>query len=131
MRSNKEALRIARQLLRESMVEGKIDADLVRAKLRAISQQKPRGYIAIAEAYGRLVRLELSKRHAVVESAVELDSSMKTRVQNDLKRKYGDDLTFEFATNPKLIGGMRVRVGSDVWDGSVQGRIQELQENFK
>lgn len=131
MRSNKEALRIARQLLRESMVEGKIDADLVRAKLRAISQQKPRGYIAIAEAYGRLVRLELSKRHAVVESAVELDSSMKDRVQNDLKRKYGDDLTFEFATNPKLIGGMRVRVGSDVWDGSVQGRIQELQETFK
>jgi len=131
MKSSKDAIRAARNLLRDSLVEGRVDADLVRQKLRLLREAKPRGFQAIAAAYGRLVRLELEKRHAVIESAVDLSQDMKDRVQNDLKRKYGDDLTFEFRTTPALVGGMRVRVGSDVWDGSVQARIHNLQESFQ
>ena len=35
-----------------------------------------------------------------------------------------------FAQNPALIGGMRIKVGSDVYDGSVQARLAALQESF-
>ncbi len=34
----------------------------------------------------------------------------------------------EFKSNPGLLGGMRVRVGSDVWDGSVKNRLERLRE---
>jgi F-type H+-transporting ATPase subunit delta len=45
---------------------------------------------------------------------------------SNLKRKYGTDLTIKFVVNPQLIGGMRVRLGSNVWDGSIQNRLQRL-----
>jgi F-type H+-transporting ATPase subunit delta len=49
---------------------------------------------------------------------------------SSLQRKYGTDLTTEFVTTPELLGGLRIRVGSDVWDGSVRQRLQRLQEDL-
>ncbi len=40
------------------------------------------------------------------------------------------DLTTEFGVNRELLGGMRIRVGSDVWDGSVRHRLESLQQQF-
>ncbi|MEM0898242.1 MAG: F0F1 ATP synthase subunit delta, partial [Verrucomicrobiota bacterium] len=71
-------------------------------------------------------RLEAEKSQAVVETAVELDDPIRNQVDSDLKKKYGDQLTFEYKTNPDLLGGMRVKVGSDVWDGSVKARLDRL-----
>ena len=76
----------------------------------------------------KLLRLELEKRHAVVESAIELDAGMANKVREDLMKSYGGDLSFEFRINPALLGGMRVRVGSDVWDGSIRTRLTQLAD---
>jgi F-type H+-transporting ATPase subunit delta len=35
-----------------------------------------------------------------------------------------------FAENPALIGGMRVKIGSDVYDGSVRAALEALEERF-
>jgi F-type H+-transporting ATPase subunit delta len=47
-----------------------------------------------------------------------------------LKARYGDDVTSEFKVVPELLGGMRVRVGSDIWDGSVKTRLDQLSQAF-
>jgi len=39
-------------------------------------------------------------------------------------------LVFAFSQNPSLIGGLRVQVGSDVFDGSVQARLADLEASF-
>lgn len=130
MKSSKDAIRTARQLLKLTMVDGKLDAAKVKATIAKVKESQPRGYLGILDAYVKLVRLELAKRHAVIESAVELESSTKASVTADLKAKYGDDLTFEYKINKDLIGGMRVKVGSDVWDGSVKARLTKLAEAF-
>ena len=80
--------------------------------------------------FQHLVRLEVEGRSAIVESAKALDKGTKEGIVADLKKKYGDQLTAEFATDPKLIGGIRVRVGSDVWDGSVRNRLERLQNSL-
>ena len=46
------------------------------------------------------------------------------------KKKYGDDLTTEFVVDPALLGGIRVRVGSDVWDGTLRHRLERLQQQL-
>jgi F-type H+-transporting ATPase subunit delta len=43
---------------------------------------------------------------------------------------YGGALKTSFAVNPTLIGGMRVKVGSDVFDGSVRARLAALEARF-
>jgi F-type H+-transporting ATPase subunit delta len=126
MRSPREARKHARSLFRSCMVGGKLDAPRVRAVTDAIASSKPRGCVAILQVFSRLVRLELGRRHSVIESASPLAPADLAALRSDITRIHGDDLTFETAVRPELIGGLRVRVGSDVWDGSVLSRLAAL-----
>ena len=126
MTSPREARKTARSLFRGCLVDGKLDANRVRTVTDALAADKPRGYLAILQSFVRLVRLELDRRHAVIESATPLAESELSALRTDLARTHGDDLTFETAVRPELIGGLRVRVGSDVWDGSVRARLEAL-----
>jgi F-type H+-transporting ATPase subunit delta len=130
MKTSKDAQRLARKLFQATMVDGKLDADVARKVIKKLSGEKPRGYLGMIDAYLRLVRLEADRHHARVESAAELGTEMQQTVTNDLRGKYGDQLTIEFSTNTDLLGGMRVKVGSDVWDGSVKNRLDRLSDAF-
>ena len=90
----------------------------------------PRGYVAILSQLERLVKLDLARRSARIESVVPLDAQMEGTLKAALTQRYGPGLQFRFGTNPGLIGGMRVQVGSDVYDGSIKARLQELENNF-
>ena len=59
-----------------------------------------------------------------------MDSAIRSEILANLKKKYSNDLTAEFVINPQLLGGMRIRVGSDVWDGTVRGRLERLQQQL-
>ena len=131
MKISKDAQRFARKLLRSSLVDGKIDEARVRSLAAKVIEAKPRGFLQILTAFSKLLRLEFEKRHAVVESAVELQPATRASVEADLRAKCGSDLTFDFVINPELLGGMRVKVGSDVWDGSIKARLQRLHEAFR
>ena len=130
MKIGKEAQRTARTLLKASMPEGKVDLNLVRTIVGKLSATKPRGYLAVIGAFWRLVKLEIAKTDAVIETAVPLDGGMQQKVVADLQSKYGNQIEATFQVNPELIGGMRIRVGSDVWDGSVKNRIERLSDKF-
>ncbi len=126
MKSNREARKTARSLFRGCLPGGRLDATRVRAIAGVLAEDKPRGHFAILQVFSRLVRRELERRHVVIESAVPLAETEMTNLRADIIRTHGDDLTFDTAVRPDLIGGLRVRVGSDVWDGSVRARLEAL-----
>jgi F-type H+-transporting ATPase subunit delta len=128
MKIPKESLRTARQLIRATVRGGVVSGDFARAVVQKLSVEKPRNFLATLSAYQRLLRLEVAQRHAVVESAQELSGDDQQKVLGELKNKYGQDITAEFKVNADLIGGMRVKLGSHVWDGSVKSRIDALRE---
>ena len=130
MKTTKEARHLGRQLLRMSLVDGRPDRAKVQAVVQTMIDQKPRHYVGALETFQNLLRLELAKRHAVIESAAPLSVATTGAVLANLKQKYGDDLTTEFKVSPELIGGMRVKIGSDVYDGSVRNRLARLQEQL-
>ena len=130
MKVTKDAARSARQLLRLSHKDGTLDDDRIKAISSKASEAKPRGYLANLQEFGRLVRLDVEQRQAVIETATELGAQAGNAVIEDLRRKYGSTLTAEFKVNPDLLGGMRVKVGSDVWDGSVKARLTELKNKL-
>jgi F-type H+-transporting ATPase subunit delta len=130
MKASKEAVRAARKLMRLSVKDGQLDLGTAQSMVKRIADAKPRGYLGILTTFQRLLRLEVEKKHAVIESATPLDANEGEGIAENLRRKYGNDLTTEFRTNPDLIGGLRVRVGSDVWDGSVRARLQNLSNKI-
>jgi F-type H+-transporting ATPase subunit delta len=126
----KQARRDAKQLFRGCRLNGVLDEARVRQTVQAVIAQKPRGYMGILSHFQRLVKLDVERRAARVESAVALSPAQQSMVQETLTRRYGTGLNFGFAANPALLGGMRIRVGSDVYDGSIQARLDALAENF-
>ncbi len=124
------ARREAKELFRSCLVNGLLDEHRVRQAVRSGIEQKPRGYLSLLSRFQRLVKLEVDRRSARVESAVPLTAATQAGVQANLEKLYGAGLTFTFAQNPALIGGLRVKVGSDVYDGSIQGRLAALEETF-
>ena len=130
MKINKETRQLSKDLLRASFTDGHLDSGRVSSLLKSLIEKKPRHYIQVLEAYQRLIRLEVEKRTATIETATELSADAGQQMVANLKRRYGDDLTARFVVNPELLGGMRIRVGSDVWDSSVRNRLHRLQQQL-
>ncbi|MDA1273701.1 MAG: F0F1 ATP synthase subunit delta [Verrucomicrobia bacterium] len=130
MKISKQSRRTAKQLLRGCVQESGLDEDRVRRTVSAVIEKKPRGYFGILSHFHRLVKLEVEKRTARVESAADLAPEFQSTLQSSLNRKYGAGLHITFVTNPDLLGGLRIQVGSDVYDGSLQGRLNRLRESF-
>ena len=130
MKINKETRQLSKELLRASIVDGKLDSSRISSLIKSLIEKKPRHYIQALEAYQRLLRLEVEKRTATIETATELAPEAGQQIVDNLKRKYGNDLAARFLVTPDLLGGMRIRVGSDVWDSSVRNRLHRLQQQL-
>ena len=130
MNISKQSRREAKQLYRACVVNGVMDEGRVRETVSKVIASKPRGYLGILAHFQRLVKLELDRRTARIESAAALAPELQEGVRANLTRIYGPGLSISFAQNPALIGGLRIKVGSDVYDGSIQARLKSLQEAF-
>ena len=130
MKLNKEIRQLSRKMLQASFTDGQLDPGRISSLVDSLVTRKPRNYVDALKNYKRLLRLELEKRHATIETASDVDPAVRSEIEANLKTKYGNDLSTEFHVDPKLLGGMRIRVGNDVWDGSVRNRLERLQHEL-
>ena len=130
MKTSKLTRREAKGLFRSCVSNGLLDENRVRQAVQQVLAIKPRGYVGILSQFQRLVRLDLARRNARIESATPLTPALQSSVQAGLAQVYGPGLNIAFVQNPSLIGGMKIQVGSDVYDGSIQARLAALQDKF-
>jgi F-type H+-transporting ATPase subunit delta len=130
MKISKQARRKAKALFRAVQPEGVFDEGKLRHALELIAAEKPRGYLGMLSHLQHLVKLDVDRRTARVESPAPLGADAEANLKNTLTRRYGPGLYISFHVNPSLIGGLRIRVGSDVFDGSVSGRLKQLEDSL-
>ena len=130
MKLNKEIRQLSRKMLQASFTDGQLDPGRIASLVDSVIAEKPRNYINVLKNYKRLLRLEVEKHHATIETASEVEPAIRSEIVSNLKSKYGDDLATDFHVDPQLLGGMRIRVGNDVWDGSVRNRLERLQHEL-
>ncbi len=130
MKISKTAAAAARRLFGLCQTGGRLDETKLRTVIARLLEAKPRDYKSILSALQRLLRLEQARRQVTVESAVEMDESTRQRVVAGLGSQYGPDLVVSYRVTPELLGGLRIRVGDDVFDGSVQNRLDRLANAF-
>lgn len=126
----KQAKREAKQLLHLCCVNGLLDEDRVRELAQHLITGSYKDGRVILPHFLRWVRLDRAQHTANVESATPLPSDLQAAVQSSLTRLYGSGLTTAFEHRPSLIGGMRIQVGSDVYDRSVLARLTQLEKSF-
>lgn len=130
MKISKQARRDAKQLFNACKVGGLLDENKVRQIVAQVIAQKSRGYVEVLSQLQRFVKLDVARRTAKIESAVEPSPALQESIKSNLTKRYGGGLNISFSVNPALLGGLRIQVGSDVYDGSVAARLTALEESF-
>ena len=130
MKTTRQTKRKAKRLFLFCLVDGLLDEARTRQVVQRIIDGKRRGGLALLSHFRRLVKLDHARHTAQVESAMPLPEDLRASVQAGLARTYGPGISASFAHNPGLIGGMRIKVGSDVYDGSVLARLAALEKGF-
>lgn len=83
---------------------------------------------------GKVTMLEgasLSGASAEVTSALPLTENEQNAVKRDVLAKAGGEATVAFRVDPSILGGLVVRVGDKVIDGSVAGQLSSLRESLR
>lgn len=130
MKIGKKAKDEARQLCHFCTVNGLLDESRVRQVVQRVIAAKRRESSAILAHFLHLVRLDCARHTATIESAIPLSADLQAVIQADLTRRYGPGLAMVFSQRPALIGGMRIQVGCDVYDGSVRAGLEALEKSF-
>jgi F-type H+-transporting ATPase subunit delta len=130
MTTKAQIRRAAKQLYQLCRVDGLLNQDRVRRAVQLVVESKRRASMELLSHFQRLVRLDREAHTANIESALPLPADLKADLQARLENLYGPGIDTQFAVDPALIGGMRIKVGSDVFDGSVQSELQLLEKSF-
>lgn len=120
---------MAKKLYNSCLASGIIDEVRTRHIISYLVKNKPRNYFAILNRLKNLISLKLAESSALVESAQPLGAEEQV-ITAKLQQRYGSHVSVKFALNPDLLAGLRITLGSQVWDGSVQTRLKNLQNSF-
>lgn len=79
----------------------------------------------------RYAKRETFGATARVTSAVTLTDGEKNALESKLRAQFGNDLLFDYTVDATILGGVVVRIGDKVIDGSVAGKLAALQEKLR
>lgn len=100
--------------------------------LKIILDKRRAGEIlAIQREFGSIVDEHLGITEAFVRSARELDESEKDQLIDKLKSLTGKDIRLKTTVDPSVIGGLYIKVGDKVIDGSVRKKLDILKEELR
>ncbi len=126
MAANKQTKLLAKQLFKLSLVNGAVSPEQVTGVLGWIEKHEPRHVTSLLKTYQRYVAAEVAKSRAEVEHAGPVADAVLRSIEAAMTKKYSRTITASAKPNPKLLAGLRVRVGSDVYESSAAGQLAAL-----
>ena len=107
--------------------DGSVNENSIREIVQLLVDQKPRNYLAVLSYLYRLIELAIEENTVRIESASPL-ADRGASVFARLEQQYGPASRTSYEENPTLLGGLRIRRGNNIWDGSLSGRLDRLQQ---
>lgn len=126
MAADKQTKLLAKQLFKLSVVNGVVSPEQVAGVLGWVEKTSPRRPVALLKAYHHRIALELAKSRAEVEHAGPVTDATLKLIEAAMTKRYSRPVVATAKPNPKLLAGLRVRVGSDVYESSVAGQLAKL-----
>lgn len=113
--------------LLSSLLGGKVSSEALAIVNHLVSDPRGRRIGAMLLFAAETVADHHGKGLSVVTVAKPLTRAQTTTVEGLLRQKYGREHYLAEVADPDVIGGMKIRVGNDVIDGSIQTRLQDLR----
>ena len=112
------------------VVDGTLDAQRARRAADLVAASGRNGAARVLAEFRRRIALDTMQHTAHVVSAVRLDKRTRADITEALSRRCRSAISPTFDVDPALIGGTRVTIGSDIYDGSIRARLTELEHRF-
>ncbi|GAA5071491.1 F-type H+-transporting ATPase subunit delta [Thermocatellispora tengchongensis] len=116
--------------LLESLLGGKVAPVSLQLIKQVVTHPRGRSLERGLAEYGGLVAAQRQRLVAVVRSAVELDEEQKRRLTAWLRASYGRDVHLNVEVDPRVLGGFSVRIGDELIDTTIAGRIEEVRRRL-
>ncbi|MEM1222787.1 MAG: F0F1 ATP synthase subunit delta [Verrucomicrobiota bacterium] len=131
MKRDKRIISFAKKLVELSKDNGVVTEARVTEVLAGLKKVNHSRHLSLLKAYLTYLRREVALQTAVVSTPQLLSPEAIQIIEANYTKAYGRPITASIQQDPSLIAGLRVRVGDDVYDSSVAGRLQRLAENVK
>jgi F-type H+-transporting ATPase subunit delta len=118
-----------RDLLRDLLAD-KVAPTTLRLVTQVAAHPRGRNLETGLEEFGRLVSQQSQRLVAVVRSAVELSDAQKQRLTGWLRSSYGRDVHLNVEVDKRVLGGFSVRIGDEIIDTTIVGRIEEVRRRL-
>lgn len=119
-----------RSALVDSLLAGKASASAVRLIHRLVAAPRGRSLQVGIEALSRVAAERRQRFTALVTAVVPLTEAQRERLAEILGRAYGREVRLNVELDPALIGGLSIRIGDDIIDGSLAARLSEASRRF-
>ena len=130
MKRDKKITKLVKKLVELSKDDrGVVTEAKIGEVVAGLKQAGHRSHLAVMKAYLGYVRREIALQTAVVSTPAGLSAESLEQIAAKFTALYGRPISAVTEQDPSLIAGVRVRVGDDVYDASVAGRLKRLAEN--
>ncbi|HEY6812580.1 MAG TPA: F0F1 ATP synthase subunit delta [Propionibacteriaceae bacterium] len=118
-----------RQELVEELLRGRANnATIVLARRAVAARERTFGHTI--EGYVTLAAAQRNRALATVRVAKPLSSDQRDRLRTALSRQIGREVAIQEVIDPDVLGGMRVEIGDEVFEGTVSDRLEAARRLF-
>lgn len=129
MTRDKKVLRFTKKLVELSSEGGVVTEARVSEVLAGLKQATIRHKGIVLKTYLRYIRKAVAEQTAVVATPAALSAEALTAIASNFSKVYDRSITATTTVDESLIAGVRIRIGDDVYDASVAGRLKRLAES--
>mgnify|MGYP003991399365 CR=1 FL=1 len=131
MSSSSKTKKVAKKLLSLSLdEEGRVDEAKVRSILDSLREDPPSNYRALLKEY----QFETRRYLPTYQCALEVSDSDQGEVSRILSDKINSTVEGNFSLdsshNPRLIAGFKLKIGDDVYEDSIDQRLENLRKSL-
>ena len=129
MKRDQKIIKLAKKLVELSKDNGVVTESKVVEVLSGLQQVQHRHHLTVLKTFLNYLRREVALQTAVVSTPAGLCDDALGAIEAQFSRLYNRPVNAVTQQDTSLIAGVRVRVGDDVYDASVAGRLQRLAES--
>ena len=129
MKRDQKITKLAKKLVELSKDSGVVTESKVAEVLAGVQQVQHRHHLTVLKTFLNYLRREVALQTAVVSTPTGLSDDSIKAIEVQFSKLYNRSVNAVTQPDTSLIAGVRVRVGDDVYDASVAGRLQRLAES--
>jgi F0F1-type ATP synthase delta subunit len=130
MVDEKQICDLAKSLVEISLKDGDVCGKRVREVLKALAANQPRNCKSLLRMYKKYVDRKIASYTAYIEHAGPISNNITYSVKKFIEEEIDRSVDIDSKETPELIAGLRVTIGDNVYENSIDYRLSPLADTI-